>query len=146
MNWDYSSPQGNRVVSDGVTLHVYEQANNQVYEQPVAQSQYPGALSFLTGQGQLSSFFNFTIVNGAGPLGFPGGWVLIGTPITPTAAYQKVLFYVDKETSQIRSVLILDGQSNRNRFDFVGVPQVNMPVNPNAFVFVPPPGVTVIRP
>ena len=71
--------------------------------------------------------------------------MLVGEPKTPTAAYTKVLFYVDKQTFQIRRVLIVDGQSNRNRFDFVN-PQVNMTVDPNQFVFVAPPNTTVVRP
>ena len=145
MDWSYDNPVGNRVVSDGSTLRVYEAANKQVFEQAVTSSQYPAALSFLTGQGQLSTSFNFELRAGAGALGFPGGYVLIGTPKTPTAAYQKVLFYVDKETMQIRSVLILYGQSNRNRFDFIA-PKVNLPVDPNQFVFVPPPDATIVRP
>jgi outer membrane lipoprotein carrier protein len=145
MDWVYDDPKGNRVVSDGTTLRVFQAADNQVYEQPVASSQYPAALSFLTGQGQLSSSFDFDLKDGNGPMNFPGGLVLIGTPKTPTAAYQKVLFYVDKATMQIRSVLILDGQSNRNRFDFVA-PSVNGAVDPNQFVFVAPPGATVIHP
>jgi outer membrane lipoprotein carrier protein len=145
MNWTYSNPAGNRVVSDGTTLWVYEQQNNQVYQSAVSATQYPAALSFLTGQGQLDATFNFTIHEGDGQFGFPGGWVLIGTPKTPTAAYSTVVFYVDKATSQIRRVLIVDGQGNRNRFDFL-TPVVNQPVNPNEFVFVAPPGATVIRP
>jgi outer membrane lipoprotein carrier protein len=145
MDWSYDDPVGNRVVSDGTTLHVYESANKQLYEQAVATSQYPAALSFLTGQGQLSGSFDFELVDGAGQFQFPGGYVLIGTPKTPTPAYQKVLFYVDKQSMQIRAVLILDGQGNRNRFEFVA-PQVNLPVDPNQFVFVAPPDTTVVRP
>jgi outer membrane lipoprotein carrier protein len=145
MDWSYVDPAGNRVVSDGTTLNVYEANNKQLYRQPVSASQYPAALSFLTGQGQLSSSFDFELRDGAGPLGFPGGYVLIGTPKVKTAAYQKVLFYVDKATMQIRSVLILDGQNNRNRFDFLN-PRVNDPVDANQFVFVPPPDTTVVQP
>jgi len=145
MDWTYAEPAGNRVVSDGTTLRVYEAANKQLYEQAVSGSQYPAALSFLTGQGQLSSSFDFELRPGEGPLGFPGGYVLVGTPKTPTAAYSKVLFYVDKQSMQIRSVLILDGQGNRNRFDFLN-PSVNAHVDPNQFVFIPPPDTTVVRP
>src|SRR5262249_17346903 len=46
MDWVYDDPQGNRVVSDGTTLRVYEAANRQMYEQTVDKSQYPAALSF----------------------------------------------------------------------------------------------------
>ncbi len=145
MDWTYDDPVGNRVVSDGTTLRVYEASNKQLYEQAVATSQYPAALSFLTGQGQLNASFDFQLADGAGQYQYPGGYILIGTPKTPTHAYQKVLFYVDKQSMQIRAVLILDGQGNRNRFEFVS-PQVNLRVDPNQFVFVTPPDTTVIRP
>ena len=145
MDWTYDDPPGNRVVSDGTTLSVYEAANKQMYEQPVGTSQYPAALSFLTGQGSLTDSFNFELRAGAGEMNFPGGYVLIGTPKVPTAAYDKVLFYVDMQTFQIRRVLIRDGQGNRNKFDFVN-PNVNTPVDPNQFSFTPPPGTTVIHP
>jgi len=76
---------------------------------------------------------------------FPGGVVLVGTPKQPTAAYSKVLFYVDQGTSQVRRVMIIDGQGNRNRFDFE-TPKVNETVAPEVFKFTPPPGTSIIHP
>jgi outer membrane lipoprotein carrier protein len=144
MNWEYSDPEGNRVVSDGQTLRVYEASNKQMYEQAVDKSQYPAALAFLTGGGKLSDTFNFDVYDGK-DMNFPGGLVLVGTPKQPTPAYTKVLFYVDAATFQVRRMLIVDGQSNRNRFDFSN-PRVNDPVKEGTFKFVPPPGTQVIRP
>lgn len=144
MDWIYQEPEGNRVVSDGTILRVYEKANKQMYEQNVQKSQYPAALAFLTGTGKLSASFTFELFDGAA-MNFPGGKVLVGTPKDPTPAYQKVLFYVDSQTSQVRRVLIVDGQSNRNRFDFVN-PKVNVPMKDERFKFVPPAGTQVIKP
>jgi outer membrane lipoprotein carrier protein len=144
MDWVYAEPKDNRIVSDGEKLKVYEAANKQMYEQAVQKSQYPAALSFLTGQGKLEESFKFQMFDGAS-MSFPGGRILVGTPKTPTPAYEKVLFYVDKGTSQVRRVLIIDGQGNRNRFDFLN-PKVNEAVPPSQFTFTPPPGTTVIRP
>jgi outer membrane lipoprotein carrier protein len=78
-------------------------------------------------------------------MNFAGGQVLVGTPKTPSPAYQKVLFYIDGPTSQVRRVLIVDGQGNRNRFDFDN-PKVNETIPEGRFKFVPPPGTQVIRP
>lgn len=144
MDWEYANPAGNRVVSDGNVLKVYEAQNKQMFEQAVNKSQYPAALSFLTGQGNLASAFNFDLLPGASA-NFPGGDVLVGTPKQPTPAYTKVLFYVDSATSQVRRVLIVDGQGNRNRFDFEN-PKVNVQVPPNQFTFTPPPGTQIIKP
>jgi outer membrane lipoprotein carrier protein len=144
MDWVYDDPKDNRVVSDGNVIKVYEAANKQMYEQQVDKSQYPAALSFLTGTGRLVDSFDFTIVSGD-EMKFPGGYVLIGAPKQTSAAYSKVVFYVDSATSQVRRVIIIDGQGNRNRFDFV-TPRVNDPVTPSQFSFTPPPGTSIVRP
>src|SRR5262249_47595493 len=117
MSWEYDEPNGNRVVSDGRLLRVYERDNQQMYEQRVDQSYYPEVLSFLMGQGELLKTFPFRLLD-ASTMKFEGGYVLEGTPKDATPAYQKVLLYVDGPTAQVRRVLILDAQGNRNRFDF----------------------------
>lgn len=144
MSWSYDTPAGNRVVSDGKTLKVYEKENNQMYEQPVEKSQYPAALSFLMGQGDISKSFQLKLLDAA-TMKWEGGFVLEGTPREATPAYQKVLFYVDGPTSQVRRVIILDAQGNKNTFDFKN-PKVNEDVPPETFVFEPPKGTQVIRP
>ena len=146
MEWIYDEPKDNKVVSDGATLRVYEAANHQMYESPVDknQAQYAVALSFLTGQGKLTDHFTFEIAGGD-KMAFPGGYVLVGTPKVVQPAYTKVFFYVDASTSQVRRVMVLDGQGNRNRFDFEN-PRVNEPVDQAQFKFTPPAGTTVVRP
>ena len=54
MSWRYTN-NGNRVVSDGKLVKVYEKENKQMYEQPLDKSQYPAALSFLVGGGNLKT-------------------------------------------------------------------------------------------
>jgi len=144
MDWVYDDPRDNRVVSDGAVIKVYDAANKQMFEQPIDKSQYPAALSFLTGTGKLTDAFTFELKTGD-EMKFPGGVVLVGTPKQPTAAYSKVLFYVDQGTSQVRRVMIIDGQGNRNRFDFE-TPKVNETVAPEVFKFTPPPGTSIIHP
>lgn len=144
MDWQYANPAGNRVVSDGSVLKVYEAANKQMFEQNVDKSQYPAALSFLVGGGKLDTIFDFQMYPGA-TMNFPGGDVLVGTPKQATPAYTKVLFYVDTGSAQVRRVLIVDGQGNRNRFDFES-PKVNVPVADDRFKFTPPAGTQIIRP
>jgi outer membrane lipoprotein carrier protein len=144
MSWSYDDPAGNRIVSDGSTLRVYEAANKQMFEQGVDKSQYPAALAFLTGQGKLGDVFDFKLFPGE-QMSFPGGSVLVGTPKQATPAYTTVLFYVDNATSQVRSVMIIDGQGNRNKFVFNN-PKVNEPVSANEFHFTPPPGTSIVHP
>ena len=144
MNWVYSDPAGNRVVSDGSLLRVYEADAKQMFEQTVDKSQYPAALSFLLGSGKLSDTFDFQLFDGA-QFGFKGGQVLVGKPKVPSPSYEKVLFYVDPATSQVRRVLIVDAKGNKNRFDFKN-PKVNETVPAADFTFTPPPGTSIVRP
>jgi outer membrane lipoprotein carrier protein len=144
MNWTYNAPNGNRVVSDGTTIKVYEKENEQMFETPVKGSQYPAALSFLMGKGQLTKDFTLKLLD-AKDMKFEGGYVLEGTPKDATPAYQKVLLYVDAQTFQVRRALILDAQGNRNRFDF-SAPVVNQPPAKGEFDFTPPPGTKIIKP
>jgi outer membrane lipoprotein carrier protein len=143
MNWVYDNPQGNRVVSDGNTLWAYDATNKQVAVQNVKQSALPSALSFLTGQGNLQKDFDFQIIDGA-TMNFPGGYVLVGSPKSPNPTMVKMLLYVDSATSQVRRGMVIDGQGNRNRFDFLN-PQVNVPVPPADFTFTAPPGTTTVN-
>ncbi len=144
MSWNYDQPNGNRVVSNGQELKVYQPSMQQMFVQPVDKSQYPAALSFLMGQGDLTASFDLRVLDSS-TMQFQGGWVLEGTPKEPTPAYQKVLLYVDAATSQVRRVLILDAQGNRNRFDFQN-PLVNTPVPPGSFSFTPPAGTQIVKP
>ncbi len=144
MSWTYDQPNGNRVVSDGKILKVYESENQQMFEQPVDKSQYPAALSFLLGQGSIMGSFTLRVLDPTVKK-FENGWVLEGTPKDPTPAYQKVLLYVDSATAQVRRVLILDAQGNRNRFEFNN-PIVNTPVAQGEFSFSPPAGTQVVKP
>lgn len=144
MSFKYDAPNGNRVVSDGTTIRVYEKENEQMYELAVAKSQYPAALAFLMGKGQLQRDFTMRLLDPA-QMKFEGGYVLEGTPKEATPAYQKMLLYVDAQTNQVRRVLILDAQGNRNRFDFEA-PVVNEPSPKGEFDFVPPVGTKIIKP
>jgi len=144
MSFTYDAPNGNRVVSDGNIIRVYEKENEQMFETPVKGSQYPAALAFLMGKGQLTKDFDLKLLDAA-QMKFEGGYVLEGTPKEATPAYQKVLLYVDAQTNQVRRVLVLDAQGNRNRFDF-SAPVVNQPVPKGEFEFNAPPGTRVIKP
>jgi outer membrane lipoprotein carrier protein len=144
MSWKYDTPNGNRVVSNGSTLKVYEKDNKQMFEQPINDSQYPAALAFLMGRGDLKKTFTLRLLD-AKRMNFEGGYVLEGTPKSPTPAYQKVLMYVDASTAQVRRMLILDAQGNRNMFTFDN-PVVNTNIPTGEFAFDPPKGTTIVHP
>ncbi|HEY1959866.1 MAG TPA: outer membrane lipoprotein carrier protein LolA [Polyangiaceae bacterium] len=126
MNFSYFHPPGNRVIVNGQNVWVHQASTNQSF---AGQAQVPAALSFLTGAGHFSSTFHFVFVPA---LAFPGGYVLEGTPVTPTSQMTKALFYVDAQTSQIRRVTLVDAQGNHNQFDFTNV-TINTAVSPRSF-------------
>jgi len=142
MSWRYNAPNRNRVVSDGKDLKVYEPQNHQMIQQPMGQTPYPAVLAFLMGQGKLVTLFDLRLVS---PSPMPGGYVLEGTPKQPTPTCQVMLLYVDGATAQVRRVVVVDAQGNRNRFDFNN-PIVNTPVPPSEFKFTPPSGTSVVTP
>jgi outer membrane lipoprotein carrier protein len=144
MSFLYDAPNGNRVTSDGKIIRVYEKDNEQMYETAVQKSQYPAALAFLMGEGKLQKDFTLKLLD-ASTMKFEGGYVLEATPKEATPAYQKMLLYVDSQTNQVRRVLILDAQGNRNRFDFAD-PVVNKTIPPDTFNFTPPKNTKIIRP
>jgi outer membrane lipoprotein carrier protein len=144
MNWKYDEPNGNRVVSDGQTLTIYEKDKSQVVEQPLGASQYPAVLSFLVGKGNLREMFNLRKLDEK-RMNFEGGYVLEGTPKQATSAYTKVIMYIDADTAQVRRMLVIDAQRNRNLFTFSN-PTVNVAVPATTFAFTAPPGTQVVRP
>lgn len=144
ISFRYDAPNNNRIVSDGTTLKIYVAEDSQMFLQPVQKTEYPGALSFLMGNG-LRPSFTFSIHEKAK---FEGGPVLNGKPRSATPYYEYVLFYVDKallekkEPGVIRRVLIVDAQGNKNRFDFEEVSQPGS-IDPSEFIFNPPAGTNI---
>jgi outer membrane lipoprotein carrier protein len=56
-----------------------------------------------------------------------------------------MMLYEDGKTFQVRRVLLIDAQKNKNVFDFSD-PVVNLPVPPSEFQFSAPAGTQVIKP
>lgn len=144
ISFRYDAPNNNRIVSDGTTLKIYVAEDSQMFLQPIQKTEYPGALSFLMGNG-LRPSFTFSIHEKAK---FEGGPVLNGKPRAATPYYEYVLFYADKSLLEkkdpgvIRRVLIVDAQGNKNRFDFEDVSQPSS-IEPGEFIFNPPAGTNI---
>jgi len=138
MSWRYAN-SGNRVVSDGNLVRTYDREAKRMYEQPLAESQYPAVLAFLAGTGTMRQALSLT------SLGSLEGWhLLAGQPRAATPAYERVVLYVDRRTYQVRRVLVRDSQGNRNRFDFTAM-EANGSAPPGEFAITPPKGTLVVR-
>ncbi|MET0790536.1 MAG: outer membrane lipoprotein carrier protein LolA [Polyangiaceae bacterium] len=140
MSWRYRS--GNRVVSDGHRIKIYECDNQQMYELDPERTQYPAALSFLTAQRRFSQNFHFSKVDVDAKL--ERAHLLLGEPRQPSPAYERLVLYVDAATYEVRRVLLIDAQGNRNRFDFVHSAS-NPRVPRSEFTFTPPSSTRIVR-
>jgi len=127
MRWDYAEPNGQVFVSDGSHLTIYQppdegEEHGQLIEREMGEHQLPQAFSFLTGTGRLDRDFTFRLLD-ASRQNFRGQ-VLELRPRQPSPHYERLLFFVrlvergGRRAGVIQRVLILDGNGNRNRFDF----------------------------
>ncbi len=146
ISFRYDAPNKNRIVSDGSTLKVYVAEDEQMFEQPVKNTEYPGAFGFIMGSGIRHSFeFSFN-----DKAKFEHGPVLVGKPRSPNPQYEQVLFYIHKDNlgkkdpNTVTGVLIIDAQGNRNRFELY---EATIPekIDPAEFTFTPPPGTNVTK-
>jgi len=151
MRWDYASPNGKVIVSDGSRLLVFEPGEDgpgQLFERDVDEDQLPQAFSFLTGSGRLEQDFRFRLLDSRRQ-GYAEGYVLELRPRRPSPHYERILFYVmrqdDRPTGVVRRVLIVDAGGNRNRFDFSDM-RWNPRVTDASFRFTPPAGTRRVRP
>jgi len=146
ISFRYAAPNKNRIVSDGTTLKLYVAADQQMFEHPVKNTEYPGAFGFIMGGG-LRPSFNFTYNDKAK---FALGPILIGAPRSPNPQYEQVLFYIDKDklakgdAGVVNGVLILDAQGNKNRFE---LHDATFPTSIDAaeFTFTPPAGTNITK-
>ena len=113
MRWVYDT--GDVTASDGTTIRMYDATTKTVKTVVASTSHLPAAFAFLAGKGTLTKTHDLSLPSKC-PM--KGGWCLIATPKTPTNAYDKIVFYVDAATAQVRRVVVLDAQGNTNAFDF----------------------------
>lgn len=154
MRWDYDAPSNKILVSDGNRIQIYEPGGQgtpgQVAEMPLARSELPQALSFLTGTGRMEEQFTFRLLN-AQREGFANGDVLELTPRRENPHFSRILFYVTRvqvgsaTAGLVDRVLILDHAGNRNRFDFSNI-NYRARIDANVFRWTPPAGTRRINP
>jgi outer membrane lipoprotein carrier protein len=144
MRWNYNQPSGDVIVSDGTTLWAYQSEEHQALQQPLAQSQLPTALSFMAGTGRLVGSFTFRLLD-ANAMRYPSGYVLELRPTTPAPSYERIVFYVDRQSFQVARTVVFNSHGDQNRFDFTN-PQVNLTIPETTFRWTPPPGTSIVHP
>lgn len=146
MRWEYQEPERRFFVTDGTTLWAYSPAEKQVIVQDVesaSASRLP--LSFLAGNCALGKEFTVTTVEHAGTRASSGTQVLDLKPKTPQAGLARMLLEVSTKTYTVDAVTLFDAYGNTTAIALSDL-KLNTGLGDPQFTFVPPPGVTVIKP
>jgi outer membrane lipoprotein carrier protein len=144
MSFRYTSPGGDRVVSDGATVQIYRHEHKELYRVRVPRSEYPLALAFLARKAKLTRDFKLRLLDPRGRK-VKDGYVLEAAPRSASPAFSKLLLWVDRHTAAVRRVLVVDAQGNHNRFEFIA-PELDRPVADREFRLAIPPGTKVVSP
>jgi outer membrane lipoprotein-sorting protein len=139
MRWDYTTPAGDVVFSDGTTLYSYEAAANVAYRMVPRRAAKPAALAFL--DGNLAGAFNLALMD-ATKLKATPGYVLKAVPKVTTTAFNFALFYVTP-TFAVRKVLLVDSKDRRTRIDF-SKPTFNPALATSTFAWSPPASAKIV--
>ena len=139
MRWDYNSPAGKLFLSDGKEVLQYTPGDSQAAKAKLKQSEdFRAPLAFLLGKLDFAKEFKSFQTNVD-----PAGTWIIAEPKSENLAYSKVEFLAtaDGEIHRVR----ITGQ-DRSRLDFTfSNEQLNAPVSPSMFTFLPPAGVRVVE-
>ncbi len=157
--WEYAQPTNQVVVSDGHRLWVYVPENRQVIESEIDLAEHTrndDPLTFLTGLGNLSRDFS---IGWADPKQDPqGNWLLALTPRRPAPLIASLRIVVDHRAVEafkadgstgrflpLLATTVTDPSGNSTSIEFSNI-RVNRNLSPASFEFIPPAGVTVVRP
>ena len=143
-NFQFTDPQGDRLVADGEWLWVYtpSTAPRQVIKLPIAAA---GAGAVDPGlQFFESPAARFDVADGGtATVGGERTRVLTLTPKKPIEAFTKATVWLDPDDGTLRQFETLDGMGVKRRVRLLDL-KVNVPVAASAFRFTPPAGVRIV--
>ena len=144
LRWEYQTPTPQEIVSDGAKLWIYTPELKQVNVTAAPQALAGPAGSFLQGLGQVREHFTVRFLNPAQPTDAEGLVVLDLTPKQPQPLLARLILSVDPKSWLVRQAVVHDELGNTVTVRF-GEIAVNSGLPDSLFVFVPPPGVTVVQ-
>ena len=143
MRWEYTAPDRELFVSDGVKMYSYIPADRQVIVSDVPETDSaPTPALFLAGKGNLSRDFQPSLTEL--PEGAPsGGQALKLVPKTPQSDYDWLVLVVDPATLAMQGLSYGDPQGGTSSFVFSNLKE-NPGIADKEFDFKPPRGVDVV--
>jgi outer membrane lipoprotein carrier protein len=139
MRWDYVAPAGKVFLSDGKNVMLYTPGNNRLERSKLKESEDLRApLAFLLGKLNFAKEFRSFTSRQEGD----STWVT-AAPASEQAAYTQVEFLISP-SSEIRRVRVTGQDLSTLEFTFTNE-QLNAPVIPSMFAFIPPPGTQIVE-
>ncbi|HCY11936.1 MAG: outer membrane lipoprotein carrier protein LolA [Deltaproteobacteria bacterium GWC2_55_46] len=140
MRWEYASPEGDLIVSDGRTFWLYQSDLNQVIEQKIAGAASSMATDFLSGVGELNRDFHIALAGSE-----EGFYRLKLTPKKAEPSLKALLLDVDKGSFLIKRSSVADNFGTETIIELNDI-KTNEPLKDKLFKFTPPKGAQVVRP
>lgn len=134
--WDYSQPSEQLVLADGKQIWFYDKELGQANVRDMDSSLASTPASLLSGSGSVSAQFNVTALPPSAGL----QWYQL-VPKHADTDFQLVRIGFDK--GELRSMFLADKLNQITQLTFSNSKR-NLPLAPDLFSFVPPPGVDVI--
>ncbi len=139
MRWDFASPQGETVVSDGKLVYSYQPDLNQVIEVPIEQAfKSASATAFLLGIGNIERDFDASLVPSQASDG------LVRVKLVPKAGGDKIQVGLDSKTYDVVTLELTDGIGNVTELHFSDI-KTNIGLKESLFVFTTPEGADIVR-
>ncbi len=139
MRWAYEEPEASLVVSDGVTLWIYDPAAKEAQRLPAPKEYMSGAaLQFLLGEGDLLKQFEVTARD------CEAKRVQLDLVPREDATYERIGLAVDPVSGEVRATTLIDLLGNVTEVAFHDV-RINTDPAPGRFEFRPPSGVQVLE-
>jgi outer membrane lipoprotein carrier protein len=137
MRWTYEAPEPSLVVSDGVTLWIYDPAFQEAQRLPVGEGYLSGAaIQFLLGEGDIFRDFHVSAI--------ACGEASAELELVPRepATYEKIAVKVDAATGDIRATRLVDLLGTVIEVELSEL-RTNQSPPASVFRFEPPEGVRV---
>lgn len=139
MRWEYKSPGKDIIVSDGMTIWVYQQDIGQVMVGNAIDNGTSISNNFLAGIGNLKKDFDITLAEGDN-----AAHLLKLNPKTAQPNVQKLYLAVDKKTFLVTRTIVYDLLGNETKVVFENI-KTNQSLSGNMFKFKIPEGVKVVK-
>ena len=134
MKWSYKNPEEKYIISNGITLWIYEPENEQAFKTLVKDTKLQDATKFLLGKTEVLKDYNITLKNKN---------ELILKPKKESS--YKVIYLTFNDDYKIIKTNMIDNFDNENIIVYKDIKINNFKPSKSFFDFIPPKGVEIIK-